>query len=865
MPDPFHALESNVVLPVTLQRQLAEFRQKLWRVKVMEAAAAGVIGLLVSFLSVYALDRLGQTPGWVRLVILLGGTAAFAGFGPWWVHRWVWKHRREDELARLIARRYPGLGDRLLGVIELQHFHRGEGHSARLRIAAMEAVAAEVERRKLDDALPPQRHLKWSLAAGVLFLGVVSLFCISPRAGGNAVVRWFLPFSKTERYTFTRLERPPLTLAVPYGEPFEVRLMLAKDSDRRPPAGTGRYGLQPPLNAPLKNGAYVFTFPGQQEPGQVVFKIGDLRHVMRVEPVQRPSVESIVAHVTPPEYLGIPARDIDLKSGGLSAVSGSKLEIKLITQRPLRAAVYGPFHGDGDEVSGELQIEGHTATSPPLSVGNAPFEIPFIWTDEFGMTGDAGFRVRVDVLPDAAPAIYLQGIDRQKVLLPEETVDFELLAEDDFGVRLTGIEWKGEFGRPTDEKPAKGELFLGKGGPEERRLTKGIAFSPSAYGITPQRITLRGYAEDFLPGRGRVYSEPVILHVLTRDEHAQMLKAIFDRNISELEDLARRETSLLEENERLEQLPGAQLQGEEAREKLQHQERAEGESAERMKDLKQNMEQLMQDAARNGQIDKDTLKKMAESLRSLQELSGKDLPEVKEKLGDCQDPSSTPDKASKDMADAVDRQKKALEKMQASIESARDANKRFEAGTFVNRLKKAASEQEGIAGALVQAFSRILGVRMQTLDPSDQRRLGEVNRQQLNTAADIRWLQEDLAHYFARTQQEPFREILTAMRDEKIDVGLDELSKQILSNHSFQATDHSKRWAGKLNEWAARLGEKLGAAQQGGGEGGAPSAEDEDFEFMLRVMKMVQQEQDLRSRTRALEQLRRSHEFSSQP
>jgi len=44
----------------------------------------------------------------------------------------------------------------------------------------------------------------------------------------------------------------------------------------------------------------------------------------------------------------------------------------------------------------------------------------------------------------------------------------------------------------------------------------------------------------------------------------------------------------------------------------------------------------------------------------------------------------------------------------------------------------------------------------------------------------------------------------------------------------------------------------------GGGAGGAPDAEDEDFEFMLRVMKMIQSEQDLRAQTRVLEQLRRS-------
>ena len=34
--------------------------------------------------------------------------------------------------------------------------------------------------------------------------------------------------------------------------------------------------------------------------------------------------------------------------------------------------------------------------------------------------------------------------------------------------------------------------------------------------------------------------------------------------------------------------------------------------------------------------------------------------------------------------------------------------------------------------------------------------------------------------------------------------------------------------------------------------------EDEDFEFMLRVMKMIQDEQDLRAQTRSLEQKRRT-------
>ena len=859
----------KTAIPESLRLQLADFRRHLWRVKILEAIAAGMIGLLVSFLLVYGLDRVWQTPGWARLVILAGGVSLFAGFAPYWLHRWVWKQRRETQLARLIAKRYPGLGDRLLGVIELQDQQgSADSLSPRLRDAAMEAVAAETGRRKLDEALPSQQHRRWTLAAMALAAAAAVAFTLTPRAGVNALQRWLMPFSKTERYTFTKLENPPSYRAVAFGEAFDVVLRLAEDSEQRPASATGRYGLQPGVETKLDKDLYQFTFPGQQDPGTIVFRIGDLRHEVRVEPVPRPATESVRGSLTPPAYLGIPERTLDLNTGVLTAVEGSRVRIELDMSRPLASGRFGPTRGIAVEEGGEppahvpfeggLEISARKAKTPELEIGAAPFEIPFAWTDRLGLAGEAGFRLRVDALKDAAPTCYLQGIDRQKVMLPEETIDFEVLAEDDFGVMTTGIEWSGQFTRPSDGTPAKGELKLGDGGVDERRMIKPAVFSPAAFGITPQKITLRAYSADRFPQRGRVYSEPVILYVLTRDEHAQMLKSRFDRQITELEDLARRELELLEENERIERLDGADLQKDENQKRLETQEREEEETQRRMADLTQQMEQLMKDAARNGDIDKKTLQKMAESLKSMQELSQKDVPKVRQKLGESQEQSNTPEKSAKDVDQAVEEQKKVVEKMREAIEKANDANRRFEAGTFVNRLKKAAGEENGIVGSLKDAFERMLGLKTQALDPSDARRLGDNARQQADTASDVRWIQEDLGHYYARTKTETFKAILDEMRESKIDIGLEEIRVGLAANHSYKAAEQAKRWADQLAGWAATLEGDKDRNGGGGGDGGAPDAEDEDFEFMLRVMKMIQQEQDLRARTRALEQLRRT-------
>jgi hypothetical protein len=859
---------SKAAIPESLRLQLDDFRRHLWRVKTMEAVAAGLIGLLVSFLLVYGLDRIWQTPGWVRLGILVAGVSLFTVFAPYWLHRWVWRQRRETQLARLIAKRYPGLGDRLLGVIELQDQEgNADTLSPRLREAAMEAVAIEAGNRKLDEALPPQRHRRWALV--VLCLAGISAaaFTLTPRAGFNALQRWLMPLSKTERYTFTRLENPPVYRAVAFGEAFEITLRLSEDSEQRPVKSSGRYGLQPGVDAALEKDSYRFIFPGQQDAGSIVFHVGDLRHEVRVEPVQRPAMEDAAAVVTFPAYLGIPEKTANLNTGVLSAVEGSKVRIRLTTTRALAAATFGPTRSQAIEepagayvpLDGALEISGAVASTPVIEVGAIPFEIPFAWTDKLGLAGESGYRLRVDALKDAAPTCYLQGIDRQKVMLPEETVDFEVLAEDDFGVKQTGIEWSGQFTRPTSEVPAKGELKLGDGTPEERRLNKSASFSPAAFGIAPQKITLRGYSEDHFPGRGRVYSEPVILYVLTRDEHAQMLKSKFDRTITEFEDLARREVELLDENQRLERLSGEELQKDPNTKRLESQEQAEAESERRMKDLTERMESLMKDAARNGDIQKETLKKMAESLKSMQELSQQDLPKVKEKLGDSQEQSNTPEKAQKDVAQAAEEQQKAVEKMQEAIAKANEANRQFEAGTFVNRLKKAAGEQNGIASSLIDAYERILGIKASKLDPSDLRRLNESISQQGKTASDVRWLQEDLGNYFARTKTDSFKQILDEMKASQIDSGLEEVRSVLSSNHSFIATEQSKKWADKLTEWAKKLEGEKEKGGPGGGGGSGQSPEDEDFEFMLRVMKLVQQEQDLRAQTRALEQLRRGN------
>jgi hypothetical protein len=144
--------------------------------------------------------------------------------------------------------------------------------------------------------------------------------------------------------------------------------------------------------------------------------------------------------------------------------------------------------------------------------------------------------------------------------------------------------------------------------------------------------------------------------------------------------------------------------------------------------------------------------------------------------------------------------------------------------------------------------------------------LQEVDTKQANNASELRWLQEDLGHFFTRTNKEVYRDILDEMRKGNIDSSLEELRELMRMNHTFRSANAATYWAKELRAWAKKLeGDKDENGGGNGGGGDSPNPEDEDFEFMLRVMKLIQSEQDLRASTRALEEMKRSAKLQNQP
>src|SRR3954469_22369491 len=225
----------ETTLPPIIETKLADFRRRVWIVKLLEGALGAVFGIALSYLVVFGLDRFMETPAGLRWAILLTLALTLGLTLPLKWHRWVWRQRRLEDAARLWRRKLARLGDQLLGIVELARMDHGNaGRSERLVQAAIQQAAEAVKGQDFTQAVPHARHRQWGFAAAGGLVLMIALFFSVNGAARNAFARWLAPWADIERYTFARVEKVPNRLVVPVAEPFQLPLKLAADTQRTP-------------------------------------------------------------------------------------------------------------------------------------------------------------------------------------------------------------------------------------------------------------------------------------------------------------------------------------------------------------------------------------------------------------------------------------------------------------------------------------------------------------------------------------------------------------------------------------------------------------------------------------------------------
>jgi hypothetical protein len=611
-------------LPPVLQSKLEEFRSRLWSVKIGEGALAGIAGLIGSFLVVLLIDRAFNTPVWLRVWLLVLGFAIPAVGIPFRYHKWVWEKRSLGAIARVLRKRYPRLGDELLGIVDLARERENLGYSQTLVEAAMNQVAHKVRDHDFADAIPENHYRRWSYASlGLGAIILLSMVLMSP-ATHSSLARWMTPWRAIERFTFAKLEPIQPEMIVPFAEPFDLTPQLRATTEWKPAAATvhlpGKTRMQSERS---EQESYHFLVPPQKENASLTLRVGDAVEAIRVKPLPRPELSNLSAKIRLPDYLQYQKDPIiPVRGGTVEVLMGSTASFIGATSRELvRATANGK----------PTAISGSSFSTIPEPVAESKTQL-FEWEDKVGLTAKSPFELRIHAIADSPPNVFAKKLSIEDVILPDEVVTFEITSADDYGLREVGLEWIGVRDPIHNPEPAVGSKIIAAGGAEIRDIESRGTFSAKRSAIKPQTIQLRAYSEDYLPNRNRVYSPAFLLHIMAPSDHANWLTGEFGKWFSRAREVYEKEQQLHESNQELRKLSADELDRPENRKKLETQAAAESSNARRLEALTTNGRDLVRQAAKNNEFEARRLESWAEMMRSLDDISKNRMPSVADLL-----------------------------------------------------------------------------------------------------------------------------------------------------------------------------------------------------------------------------------------
>jgi hypothetical protein len=539
-------------------------------------------------------------------------------------HRWVWRQRKLEDAARLLRRKFPRLGDQLLGIVELAHLDDGNaGRSEALVRAAMAQAADAVKDQDFTHAVPEARHGRWAFGAIAVLALVGAAAALVPAASRNALARWLTPWRNVERYTFAKVETLPDHLVVPYAEPFDLGVKLKSDTEWSPQQGTGRISGQPKVTTPLQEGGYALAFPPQKSDTPLRVSVGDVRKTLTVEPRQRPELASLTATLRLPGYLQYKSEPaVEVRSGSVSLLKGAHASFTATASRPLASA---ELNGKNIRVDAEKLV---TEFQPIAASTEARFE----WRDVDGLTPREPLVLKINAVDDEAPRLSARRETQEQVVLDSEVIAFDLTVEDDFGIQRTGLQWQAAGFNTPKEKQAKGEKITAAGEPEKRTLDTRATFCAAREGIAPQTLEVRAWAEDYLPGRARTLSPAFLLHVLSKEDHALWLTEQFGKWLHVARESYEREQLLHETNRELRTMSAADLDRPENRRRISEQAAAERANADRLDAISDAGKNLVEQATKNPEFDGKRLETWATMLKTLRQIASERMPSVADLL-----------------------------------------------------------------------------------------------------------------------------------------------------------------------------------------------------------------------------------------
>jgi len=405
----------------------------------------GAISLL------FAADVIFHFSSGVRLSLSVAFFVGFIALLCW--HAFVaWKRQISFEhTARVLERRDPQLGSRLINFLQLREQALDRELSPLTRRMAAQAVADYAEevdtvnllRRAQTNAV--REETKRALLS-VLWLAVVlgAAYDITR----TETSRFLDPFGDHPPYSFTRLEiaEPAEDGAkVVYGQGllFTVHTAGHKPGDvflSSYPAGhpeqvttapmfdKGEHGFIQRIES-IKSDLVVFAHTRNQH------AVSRQRHI---SVILTPRLEQAWVKITPPAYTGLSAEERPLQFKSIKALEGSVIQFRLHSNRPLHDGLVEIIKSPQAAESLTLTSSGENEVSGSWTAKDSA-QLRFSLTDRDGHPSEEKWELALNVTHDLPPEVQITQPPADSFVAMDFKVDVVAEASDDYGVKTLRI------------------------------------------------------------------------------------------------------------------------------------------------------------------------------------------------------------------------------------------------------------------------------------------------------------------------------------------------------------------------------------------------------------------------------------------
>jgi len=512
---------------ISLGTQLRRVRRRLLGIGTAAAAVWGLAAVTILLLLGAWLDLLWEFPPQWRIATLW--LAAFGGAVLLGALTAATVRAAHDATVARRLDRAGDVGGRILTGWELAQEGWGRRSSqpqraltlslANIAVADAAVAAGQVPLGKVA----PVRPLGRSLGAIVLLWAAVAGLAIClPGLVQTQWNRFARPFADVPPFSRVEFKVTPGDTSVVYGSELEIRatvvgppveqLELVLESGNR---------QEPPLPMfPEANGQWRAVLAKVVEPTDYYVRAYRARSVKyHINIITVPLIDGSRLRIEPPAYTNRAAYEGAMPKEGVSGLPGTKIEVFLRSNRPLRGgtiAISGagkptllpmkPIEPGSQEVVGQFSI-----------AGDGKFLCRVI--DEDGQESQQSFSGNVTMLADERPFIRVTEPQKNSLATPTAVLPVTLSAEDDCGISRLQL-----YRSLNDSRPLPFDLPL----PPRlsRRLDESIRLPLDRYGLEPgDVIKLFGRVEDNDPaGAKGAESSVVTVRIVSQEEFEKMFQ-----------------------------------------------------------------------------------------------------------------------------------------------------------------------------------------------------------------------------------------------------------------------------------------------------------------------------------------------------